>query len=513
MIKELDIQSDAVAKLRMGAIRSEIQSFAPELFIEYCMRYNLQKFEDNLAMLRHMPWVVNLCLKWSASVIGKNKKFKTLNENQALSLLQKAYEALSIIPIGLERKNGIHFFLRNNLYQQGIYQKIDALNTISRQVFLFSELEDNHKIKKSFFDITKISINDFLKLSYILISHITTSHPVRTMNINTFSILFHIMPKDTIEKFLDAISIDYARLAAFSKSKTYEKPLIEYYSSSPFLENPLIKKDSQYIQVHAQLTSTSIQTFIYDLLRRTDAERFMSSFGSVFENALERILIESEIAYFDENYLIKKLPKDNKVVDFIIAHPEANIFIDAKGVEIHQKGMVTLRPEDISGKIKSSVLKAIEQAHEVNREINCDENLISPPRDESYIICITYKNLFLGNGTFLANTYAKNEIQKIYDKFDGSYHIPTENIFCLAFDEFEYLIASCKSAKVPPHMVLRFAVENNNKPSSAAFLFSHHIENYFDRVTNSVAVNEAGLKMVRSISDQLTLAGAIPETK
>ncbi|EEK2882924.1 GapS1 family protein [Escherichia coli] len=505
MIKNIDIQSDAVAKLRMDSIRSEIQSYNPELFIEFCMQYNLQKFDDNLHMLRHMPWIVNLCLKWSASVIGKNRKFKTLTKNQAIKLFQKAYETLSIIPIGLEKKNGVHFFLRNNLYQQGIYQKIDAINSISRQVFLFSQLENTHKIKTSFFKLTNISIDDFLKLSYILISLITTEHPVRKINVNSFSVLFPILPKDTVENFLDAISINYSELSKFSKSKTFEKPLLEYYSSSPYLENPLIKKGSDYFQIHAQLTSRSIQTFIYDLLRRTDAEKFMDSFGTVFERALGKIIQESNIPVITEDHLKEKLPKDNKVVDFLFPHANANIFIDAKGVEIHQKGMVTLRPEDISGKIKKSVLKAIEQAHEVNREIYLDDKAtITPFRKESFVICITYKNLFLGNGTFLASTYAETEMLKIYDKFNTDYHIPKENIFCLAFDEFEYLVASCKNAHVPPHMVLQYAVEKNKEPSSAAFLFSQHIESYFDRVINSDVVNEMGIKMVDSVLEKIS---------
>ena len=167
--------------------------------------------------------------------------------------------------------------------------------------------------------------------------------------------------------------------------------------------------------------------------------------------------------------------------------------------------MVTLRPEDISGKIKKSVLKAIEQAHEVNREIYLDDKAtITPFRKESFVICITYKNLFLGNGTFLASTYAETEMLKIYDKFNTDYHIPKENIFCLAFDEFEYLVASCKNAHVPPHMVLQYAVEKNKEPSSAAFLFSQHIESYFDRVINSDVVNEMGIKMVDSVLDKIS---------
>lgn len=502
MIKNIDIQSDAVSKLRMDAIRTEIQGYNPEMFIEFCMQYNLQKFEDNFDMLRHMPWVVNLCLKWSATVIGKNKKFKTLNKNQALALFQKAFETLSIIPIGLEKKNGAHFFLRNNLYQQGIYQKIDALNSISRQVFLFSKLENTHKIKTTFLSLTNVSIEDFLKLSYILITHITTSHPVRKINTSTFAILFPIIPEDTIEKFLDSISISYKELPAFSKLRSNEKPLIEYYSSSPYLEKPLIKKDSEYFQIHAQLTSTSIQTFIYDLLRRTDAEKFMDSFGNVFENSVEKIILESEIPFITEKRLKEELPPNNKVVDFLIPHTDANIFIDAKGVEIHQKGMVTLRPEDIAGKIKSSVLKAIEQSHEVNREIYSND-IITPFRKDSFIICITYKNLFLGNGSFLASTFAQDEMKRIYDKFEDNYHISKENIFCLAFDEFEYLIASCKNANIPPHVVLQFAVEKNKNPSGAAFLFSHHIESYFDRVINSDLVNEMGRQMVQSVLDKI----------
>ncbi|MCZ5028462.1 hypothetical protein O5904_24635, partial [Escherichia coli] len=70
-------------------------------------------------------------------------------------------------------------------------------------------------------------------------------------------------------------------------------------------------------------------------------------------------------------------------------------------------------------------------SHEVNREIYSNERIIAPFRANSYIICITYKNLFLGNGSILANTYAKDEMNKIYDKFKHNYHIPTENIFCL----------------------------------------------------------------------------------
>ena len=39
----------------------------------------------------------------------KEQKFKNLNKMQAIALFQKAYDTLSIIPIGLEKKNGLDF--------------------------------------------------------------------------------------------------------------------------------------------------------------------------------------------------------------------------------------------------------------------------------------------------------------------------------------------------------------------------------------------------------------------
>lgn len=503
-MKKLNSVSDAVIQLRLDSVKASIQRINPDAFIKYCIDYNLQKFDDQVEMLRHLPWVVNLCIKWSAIAIGKKREFKNIDGPGTVRLLQRAYEQLSIIPTGLENiDKGIDFFLRNTLYQQGIYQKLDALNTISRQAFLFSSLEDNSKIKRKFKEITGIDINDHLKLSFVLISLITSQAPVRKIGSETFSVLFPIIPKDTIEKFLNTLSIPYEELATFCRKKSNDSPLIEYYSSSPFLEKPFILFKKEYYQIHTQLTSTSIQTFIYDLLRRDDAESFMDSFGGVFENAIKLLLDESKARYISENQLKDFLPQENKVVDFLIQHTDANIFIDAKGVEIHEKGMVTLRPGDISGKIKSSVLKTIEQAHSVNRELLKTNNKDIPFKKESYILCLTYKNLFLGNGTFLNKSYASLEMQKIRDRHSKEYQIPDEHIFCISFEEFEYLISSCKEYNKPVHAVLREAVVRNQTPSSAVFLFAHHIRDSFPNTRSSEIVMNAGLREIDNIIELL----------
>lgn len=85
--------------------------------------------------------------------------------------------------------------------------------------------------------------------------------------------------------------------------KTTENPLKEYFLPSPFIENPLIKYNDKFLLLHTQLTLASLQTFIYDLLRRDDPEKFMDSFGSIFENLVKDIFDESKIRYIDEQSL------------------------------------------------------------------------------------------------------------------------------------------------------------------------------------------------------------------
>lgn len=507
-MKRLNSVSEMVIQLRLNAVKSSIQRINPEEFISYCLDYNLQKFNNQYEMLERLPWVVNLCIKWSAIAIGKRRVFKHIDGPGTVALLQRAYEQLSIIPTGLENvERGLSFFLRNTLYQQGIYQKVDAFNTISRQVFLFSSLENDHKIKRRFKELTDIEINDFLKLSYLLVSFIISQEPVKRISIDIFSILSPVITKDTIEKFLNQLSTPYEDLATFCQKNSYNEPLVEYYSPSPFLEKPLIKTNNEYLQIHTQLTSTSIQTFIYDLLRRDDAESFMDKFGRVFENAVTQLLNESEIRYFTENDLKDYLPQENKVVDFLIPHPEANIFIDAKGVEINQKGMVTLRPGDIASSIRSSVLKTIEQSHSVNRELIRKNNADIPFQKESYIICLTYKNLFLGNGSFLNKSYANHDMRKIRDRHLEEYQIPDENIFCISFEEFEYLLSSCKEYAKPVHEVLREAVAKNQTPTSGIFLFAHHIQDSFPKTHTSEMVRLAGLNEINDIIERLKKVG------
>ncbi|HID6425622.1 TPA: GapS1 family protein, partial [Escherichia coli] len=113
-----------------------------------------------------------------------------------------------------------------------------------------------------------------------------------------------------------------------------------------------------------------------------------------------------------------------------------------------------------------------------------------------------------GNGTFLNKSYANIEMKKIRDRHSEEYQIPDENIFCISFEEFEYLLSSCKEYSKPVHEVLREAVVRNQTPSSAVFLFAHHIRDSFPKIRSSEIVRLAGLSEINHIVERLEQAGS-----
>lgn len=497
------VQSDSMARHMMETTRSRVQKFNPYALISLCLKYNNKKHNTHEDMMRHLPWIINLCIKWSAAVISSKRTFRDINEQQFTELFQRVYKSLDYIPNGVMQKDGLDFFIRNMIYQQMIYQKIDALNTISRQSFLFDGLEKTHSIERTFEELTKVKIKDFLALSFVMISLALSKESTTVFTVKTFEIIFDTIPEETVKNFLDCLSIEQSELQSFARSHLHNIPLIEYYLPTPFIEKPFIKVNNEYLQIHPQLTSTSLQTFIYDLLRKNNAEKFMDKFGGLFEDSLHKLLIESKFRFHTEDELIKLLPKDNKVVDFIIPGDDSNIYIDVKGVEIHSKGMVTLKPGDISSAIRSSILKAIQQSLEVHRGLDKVNSPLIQFKDNSFIICVTFKNLFLGGGKFIYNSYAKNDTLKIYSNFEEKYQIPYGNIFCIAFEEFEYLLASCAFYKVTPIDVLKYIVIQNQEPLTSKFMFGDHLRHYFKKVKKSTIVNDAGLRSIDRIASKL----------
>jgi hypothetical protein len=218
-----------------------------------------------------------------------------------------------------------------------------------------------------------------------------------------------------------------------------------------------------------------MESYIYDTLKTDNPEKFMNSFGKVFERYFHNGLDYSGAIYLKEDEIKRQLPHGVSVVDFVLKADESNIFIDAKGVELPYLGKVSDNPKVIIGKVKTSALKAIKQANVLNEHLLTAglNNLRFKPIN--YLLVVTYSELYLGNGTSFYNSIAKDEIDKITRNISQDAKIPLENIYFLSLESFDLLCSAVKSSDLTFDDVLERAIKNDKSQATKKFDFLQHL--------------------------------------
>lgn len=176
-----------------------------------------------------------------------------------------------------------------------------------------------------------------------------------------------------------------------------------------------------------------------------------------------------------EKQLMRHLPA-GKVVDFMIAEGDANIFIDAKGVEMSVRGRTTHRKDIAHQATKTSLVKALEQGLDVCSRLSAVDSThpVIRHRRRNYLLAVTYKDLYIANGRRLTDAVGRDRIQQIRSKFATDL-IPDENIFFLTISEFELLLAMVALGRIGLTQGLERARVADDSPATQKFFFEQHI--------------------------------------
>jgi hypothetical protein len=313
-------------------------------------------------------------------------------------------------------------------------------------------------------------------MSILLLSHFSQELKY-TVSGSFFFRLTNLYSAQDIKNFWNTISVPINKLSG--KFKKYQdintRNSLEYYEQTPFIGFPLIYDYSKYICVDYNILYRCLETFIYDFLRSQDPSNFMNRFGKIFENYAKKTLDYSNLKYLYELEITSIIGTDSQSIDFIIQEENANIFIDAKAVEMSYRGKYSNNPVDIEHCTKKSMLKAISQAHATNfkiKEVN-NPNLVF--HKINYILVITFKEMYLGNGLTFYNTISKTKIDEIYSNYSTDFQIPLENIYFITISDFDRLIEHTKKNKLEISSILDIAKANDSKPSKQKFNFSQHL--------------------------------------
>ena len=430
--------------------------------------------------LQKLPWLVLLLIKWvlvdeQYATSGK----KDLDANEFNKILQLMRDLGSKIRMPSMYAHPTLFF-RNIAYQQFLYQHDFRIAYLARQSLLFGSVEDSHLFKREFVSLTGMSIEHFLELALILLCYFINDEG-HTISSRWFQTVRSYYTAKEIEALLRALSINVSDLRReLLNLEGAERRSFEFYEPTPFLRFPLLSVNDQYLCVYPSVLFRALEHFIYDILRSWDSSKFMAKFGEVFERYVEKGLIYAKVAHANEAVLKRELAGTGSVIDFLCHDKDSNILIDAKAVEMAYQGKVTHLPEIVRDRVKTSIIKAIEQAFDVLRrlEITNSNNLTIRNRNINYLLVVTFKELYLGNGRNLYDAIARDKLDEISEKYRGSPQIPLENMYFITVEEFDYLIEMIRSGNTSFEVALAKAKESDSDMRSRKFDFSLHLRSW-----------------------------------
>lgn len=458
-------------------IRNKFRKYNSLSILQKCVEYLHHPTKDKFENLAKHPWFVMLLMKW---VLIDDKfsihRKRQIDNKATYDLIQGVFDLSTFarLPNDFDHHT---LFMRGMAYQQFMYQEDFSFPHFARQQILFSELAANNYIQRTFTRIVGLDIKRFLELCLILMTRFITTNE-KKISRKWFSSLGHEYSDDEVDKCLYALSLPIMHVRKRLRDNDSGKRLSEeFYEQTPFVRYPLIRNQNDFICIHNNILFRCIEHFVYDLLKEIDSEDFMQKFGKMFEQYIGKIINYTDIIYISEDEIKKCAQVPKKAVDYIIIENNANIFIDAKAVEMAYKGKVAYSSNIIKDKVKVSVLKAIEQAHDTINQIHTknlyNENLVA--KENNYLIVITCKEFYLSKGLSFYNNIAKDKIDTIYSNNVESGTIPPENMFFVTIQEFELLMEYVRSKKIKISDCFERVKKDDADPQTSKFVFTQHL--------------------------------------
>lgn len=457
-------------------------------------KLNREQLLNELIVLLHHPdaasverladfeiWHLLLLVKWTvfygSPSNGRDKRSVT---RYRVSQLINLVKDLSGNVREFKSDRDLFLFARAMAFLQFWIQKgEDRLPGIARQVFLFSNLSEEHAFQKSFRTTLDISINEFLDLSILLLV-VVLQYSRKQFTAESMCSEIKGYDAATITKVLDAVSVAledaprWLRELEDSKPTSIKDVHYEYFEETPFMRCPLIKCGKKYLVVSPHLLAASLSTFVYDTLRAEDANRFMTKFGKMFERLVEKSLRSVHTTILTEDDLKRHFmgAANQRFVDFVVVDNECNIFIEAKGVAMNPAGTVTDQAGTVRRDSKSSILRGLKQALDLFRTMPESTEIcgVRMGGKDNYLVIITFKEFYVANGKLFRTYIAPEEVDRLLSDPIEGWPIPLSNIFFVSIDDLDLLLSTVsKGSKTFSDLLALAAIRVNEAPDLMPF--------------------------------------------
>lgn len=465
-------------------VRNRLRKHFPIEIISACIKKLNEHPIDRLQHLKtYPPWRLFLLIKWTF-IHGEylSPYRKPLTVNSFNYLLNRMHDFEGSLRHPGEYVNFFIFF-RNMAFQQFWLQHEFNIPNFARQSLLFGRLDNRHAFQKRFTEKFGVSIPEFIELAMMIMTIFTISKQTSVTS-GWFRTVADKYNTGTIQKFLDLLSIDFESLKEkLVRQQSNRKVQYEAYEKTPLRETPLLKQNSKYYPFSPELLARCLETFIYDALRSEGPNDFMNKFGPIFEKYVGNSISNTKIKYFTEEELSGILPGTGKLVDYLLLDEGDKIFVDAKGVEMSYLGMVGHQLEVIKDKTKTSIIKGIQQGFDTARRLEGINKIgeVEIRKGKNYLIVVTFKDMFVGNGLDFYEYIAKDTLNELISQYGGIAPIPFEHMYFMSIDDFDLLTGGIASREIELTKILEHAVKSDALWETKKFTFEQHIYDMYPK--------------------------------
>lgn len=454
------------------AVRNYYRKYPVGEVIDASIRYINQPKLTNLEQLQLQPWLFLLLIKWCFGDHLANKHTsKTLTPQAFQELLRRLEEFSGTTRLPSDYES-VALFMRAMATQQFDFQRDLAGQHFARQSLLFGPLQENHSINVDFENATGLSILEYLELSFMTFVRMIENDYSRNVPLSHFNQLTPGYGAEKINNYVNLVSknFDEMRRWVMDVDNASQRTPSRVFEPSIFSFYPFLRTNNTLISLHPQLFYRSTESFVYDTLGRLDRQKFMSKFGGIFERYVSDSLTRAGIPFRSEAELEQTYGTDGQKVDFLVDMDGANIFIECKAGATPIQGMVGHTMAMIADKIQNSALKAIDQAHDMLNKLEDDIK-----DRNNYLLVVTYKEQYLGNGKQLQNELATFAVNRILAKYQGQAIIPMENIYVLNISDLDFLLEIIRLGKIGLVEAIEKAKATDANPETKLFFFAQHL--------------------------------------
>ena len=432
-----------------------------------------------------LPWYLILLIKWGFQFEQSQYQQKPFIEKNLTYIVNKIHEfdgACGSPFIDNEDYLSLIKYFRTKAFQQFWMQINIGSWDIARQQLLFCELTPNHLIQSQFLKTHNIAIPQFIELCFILWSWLAKDNRNQIFEPSTLFKNISIS-EISVNRFCSTLSLKPLEVKTFinTQSKLIHNPCFQLLEPSPLEQKPILSLDKEFLVYSRRLFERTINSYLYDQVKSIGGSEASDLFAKTLEKYVKKALKSAGLPFFDEVALKKVFPK-SKVTDFLITLPNCTVIFEVKAIEMRPSVQVFPENKQLTNELKDNVIKATIQGFKLATNLfENKKNILNPVTFPPYLMILTYKDLFLGNGQQIWNEFLFSAVGSEFEKENiNSSIIPPDHIIVLSLFEFDILMSILHKSHNHLNKILFTMVKQNSKPKTEKFSFLQHLIPFLD---------------------------------